>query len=111
MSDPSQVDLQRERAAKNESVFREVNEHVKDLAAGTFHLFVCECQDRNCAEPVPMTVQEYESVRANSNSFLVVPGHELPLVDEVTETAERYFVVRKVGAGARVAEQLDPRSR
>ena len=32
MSDVSQLDLRRERAAKNESVFREVNERVNELA-------------------------------------------------------------------------------
>lgn len=111
MSDSSQVDRRREHAAKNESVFREVNEHVEASAAGTFHLFVCECQDRNCSERVPMTLQEYEAVRADSNSFLIVPGHEVELVDEVTDRAERYFVVRKIGAGAVIAEHLDPRAR
>ena len=58
-----------------------------------------------------MTAQEYEEVRADSNSFLVLPGHEEPMVDEVTETNDRYFVVRKVGVGATVAKKLDPRKR
>ncbi len=57
-----------------------------------------------------MTAQEYEEVRADSNSFVVLPGHEEPLVDEVTEANERYYVVRKVGAGAAVAKRLDPRT-
>lgn len=112
MPDDSQLALRRERAAKNESVFRDVNEHINELSdTGTFHLFVCECENRDCAEPVPMTVQEYEGVRANSNSFLIVPGHERTQVDEVTETAARYYVVRKIGAGAEVAKHLDPRAR
>ena len=108
----SQLDLRRERAAKNESVFREINERINESAEpATFHLFVCECENRGCAETVVMTAQEYEDIRAHSNSFFVLPGHEEPLVDEVTETNERYLAVRKVGVGAAVAEHLDPRAR
>jgi hypothetical protein len=33
------------------------------------------------------------------------------MVDQVIERAESYFVVRKRGAGAEVAEELDPRTR
>ena len=58
-----------------------------------------------------LTAQEYEEVRANSNSFFVLLGHEDTLVDEVTETNDRYLVVRKVGVGAAVAKKLDPRKR
>ncbi len=105
------LDLRRERAAKNESVFREVNERVNELAEpASFHLFACECEDQSCAEAVVMTAQEYEEVRANSNSFFVLPGHEEPLVDELTQTNDRYFVVHKVGVGATVAKKLDPRN-
>ena len=112
MSDDSQLDLRRERAARNESAFRDLNERTNKLNDhGTFTLFVCECEDQSCAEPVPMTAQEYEGVRASSNSFFVLPGHETLLVDEVTEQVERYYVVRKRGAGAEVAADLDPRTR
>lgn len=110
MTDKSELDLRRERAAQNESAFRELNERTNN-PVGTFNVFVCECEDYGCAEPVPLTTQEYEEIRANSNSFFVIPGHEVPLVDEVIETTERYLVVRKRGAGAEVAEELDPRTR
>ena len=33
------------------------------------------------------------------------------MVDDVTETHERYFVVRKLGVGAAIAKKLDPRTR
>ena len=112
MSTDSRLDLRRERAARNESAFRQLNERTNDLDDhGTFNLFVCECEDQGCVEPVPLTTQEYEGIRASSNSFFVIPGHETPLVDEVIDTAERYLVVRKRGAAAEVAEELDPRTR
>lgn len=112
MTAKSDLDLRRERAAQNESAFRELNERTNNLEdRGTFNAFVCECEDPGCAEPVPLTTQEYEEIRADSNSFFVIPGHEALMVDEIIETAERYLVVRKRGAGAEVADELDPRTR
>ncbi len=110
-SNYSQLDLRRERAARNESAFRELNERTNLDEHGPFTVFVCECEDEACVEPVSLTTKEYEGIRANSNSFFVIPGHETAMVDQVIERAESYFVVRKRGAGAEVAEELDPRTR
>ena len=54
-----------ERAAKNEAVFREVNERLRGVndAFGTFTdrmELVCECGDASCAERITVSVQEYE---------------------------------------------------
>ena len=60
---------------------------------------------------MPLTIEEYEHVRSDSNQFLVLPGHESPDIDRVVESADRYIVVAKLGPGAHLAEQLDPRKR
>jgi hypothetical protein len=106
------LDLRRQRAARNENLFREVNERIEDLAASAAYTqFICECDDDTCDQRVSMTVQEYEHVRAEGNRFFVVPGHDGKDVDQVVESTDRYFVVRKIGVGAEVAERLDPRKR
>jgi hypothetical protein len=108
----SELDLRRERAARNENLFREVNERIEDLAStASFTQFICECYDETCDDRVSMTVQEYEHVRADGNRFFVVPGHNGKDVDEVVEATDRYIIVRKIGTGADVAERLDPRRR
>ncbi len=112
MSEISELDLQRERAAKNESLFREVNERIEDLATpASFSQFVCECLDDRCDKRVSMTIEEYEYIRSDGNRFFVLPGHTDPEVDEILESTDRYLVVRKRGVGEAVAEELDPRSR
>ena len=112
MGDASELDLRRERAARNENLFREVNERIEDLAStASFTQFICECYDETCDDRVSMTVQEYEHVRAEGNRFFVVPGHNGTDVDEVVEATDRYLIVRKIGTGAEVAERLDPRRR
>ena len=104
-------DVRRVRAAKNESLIRDVNEQVESLAdTNTFKLFVCECFDESCTEQVPLTVEEYEHIRGDPNRFVILPGHLDPEVEEVVETCDRFIVVAKLGAGRRIAEQMDPRA-
>jgi 3,4-dihydroxy-2-butanone 4-phosphate synthase len=106
------LDLRQQRAAQNENLFREVNERIEDLAtSAAFTQFVCECLDKTCDRRVSMTVEEYEHVRADGNQFFVLPGHNAEHIDEIIEANDRYLTVRKLGAGAEVAERLDPRSR
>ena len=51
MSDLAELDLQRERAAKNQSLFREVNERIEDLDhTSTFIEFICECANEECSD-------------------------------------------------------------
>jgi hypothetical protein len=114
MTDPqlSELDLRRQRAAKNQSLFREVNERIEDLSASaSFTTFICECMDETCDSSVVLTVEEYEHIRAHSNRFVVLRGHQVPEVEQVVETNERFLVVAKLGSGQRVAEGLDPRKR
>jgi hypothetical protein len=100
------------RAAKNQSLFREVNERIEDLSSSAFSsAFICECMNEACDENVSLTVEEYEHVRSDGNRFVVLRGHERPEVEDVVETTERYLVVAKLREGADVAEGFDPRRR
>jgi|1186.fasta_scaffold171876_2 hypothetical protein len=103
-------ELRLERAAKNQSLFRQVNEGIEQLgASGSSDAFVCECMDARCAERVSMTLEEYERIRADGNRFFVLVGHEVPDVEAVVETGDDYLVVSKLGTGGDVAHEFDPR--
>ena len=106
-----------ERKAANEAAFREVNEQMIDLQEqwATDHdqllTLVCECDRLDCAERLLVTPGTYEHVRADGACFLVLPGHEDLLVEEIVETGGGYLVVRKrVGEPRDVALETDPRS-
>jgi hypothetical protein len=107
------LETRRVRAAKNQSLFREVNEQLKGLGGrpGLFEstVFVCECLDLGCTDTIPIDVGEYERLRRYAARFLVVPGHEDPAVERVVVRAPRYNVVEKVGAAGKVAAAGDPR--
>ena len=107
-----------ERAARNESSYRALNERIE--AHNAVHVWVnppmpdwvCECASRECAKPVRLTHAEYEAVRAEATHFLVAPSdeHLTPAVERVVERHERYWVLEKIGAAVEVSEELDPRS-
>ena len=108
------MSLWEERAARNEALFREVNEQVESLSepqrSGTEEelLVICECSDDRCTERVSVPRAVYEEVRADPRRFLVVPGHDHDF-EHVVERTERYAIVEKEGRAGEVAEQTDPR--
>jgi|SRR5215210_4342849 len=103
------------RAARNQSLFREVNERIETLQMGwgePIHIeFVCECYDDACSLPLTMKRVEYAAVRQDSLSFVVLPEHVDAQVEEVVDRHEDYWVVRKIEAGMAMAQHTDPRRR
>jgi hypothetical protein len=104
-----------ERAARNESLFREVNERIEDAAtnfSSMFNEFICECADDSCFEYVSLTIEEYSSVRKSSPVYFIVkPGHaSLEFERVVGGEADRYDIVEKLEEAAEVAAELDPRT-
>jgi len=104
---------QAERAARNEAMFREVNEGIEDAAASlaTWHAdFLCECHDLSCTDMISLTLPEYAATRDRGDRFVVVPGHEEEAIELVVQANERFAVVEKIGEGADVARRLDARA-
>ena len=102
-----------ERLAKNENLFREVNERIAEAAKRTLVLpdaeFLCECGRQDCLERIVVPLDEYEAIRAHPDRFLLVLGHEQLEVERVIGRGD-YVVVEKVGEASEIAEELDPRS-
>ena len=77
-----------ERVARNETLFREVNERIKQVNVGLATIeatdFLCECGDESCTEPISLTMNEYEAVRAEPTHFAVVRGHVVPDIERVS---------------------------
>ena len=102
--------LWEQRAARNEALFREVNENIARLEErhGTTTaepVFLCECANADCAQQVAATPDVYARVREQPRQFLVIPGHEEPELERVVERHPDYLIVEKTGAAGEVAEQ------
>src|SRR5919199_3991240 len=95
-----------ERTARNESLFREVNDRIEELSEnveaqgiapdGGVVEFHCECGREGCTERVRMTIAEYQRVRADNDRFALAPGHETTEMEAVVGRSERYLVVDKL---------------
>ena len=109
------MEAREERLARNETLFRSVNENIEQSAVSgqiddhVFEFF-CECSNLDCTLLLPMTLSEYEEVRADPRQFLVAPGHELPEIEAVVASKSAYQVVLKVGEAAEFVAERDPRS-
>jgi hypothetical protein len=90
----------RERVEKNERLFRELNERIRDvseslLADGEPVEFICECAREACLDRLELTRDLFAEVRSDPTWFFVVPGHEREDVEVVVERREGYVIVAK----------------
>jgi hypothetical protein len=102
-----------ERLARNQALFREVNERLLELADGFQNgsmQFICECSQEDCTETMTLSHEQYESVRAHSTFFVIATGHEILEVEKVIDHNDGYTIVQKVTAMDYVVE-TDPRRR
>ena len=106
-------DAREERLAKNEVLFRSVNEAIEQQALRFGGIdeyeFICECASRTCLDRITLTLRQYEHIRADGTRFFVAPGHANVEVEKIVEQAARYHVVQKDGAAGIVADLADPR--
>lgn len=101
--------LWEQRAARNEALFREVNENIARLEEGyggatPQPAFICECARDTCTEHIPVDSETYQRVREHPRRFLVLPGHVDKTVESIVETRPGYLIVEKTGLAGDVAE-------
>lgn len=86
------------RQARNEALFRQVNERIAELADrgldADFHV-VCECVRTGCTAMVPIELGDYREVRAHPRRFVVAPDHVNPEIEDVVDQHATYQVVEK----------------
>ena len=104
-----------EAKAKNEELFRSVNEQIEAVSQAVppddaTMEFLCECANEDWHERLDVTRAEYESVRAVGTHFIVMDGHQDDDIEHITFSNDRFLVVEKEGVAATDAEESDPRS-
>ena len=104
------------RQARNEALFREVNERIAQLGASAqawspdgLVEFMCECGvEGGCGERIRISLDVYETVRAQDDRFVVRPGHETPELERAVDWTDEYVIVDKVAAAEPIVAD-DPR--
>jgi hypothetical protein len=104
---------ERERIARTEALFREVNERIAEGARrfeGDEARFVCECGNAKCTDRIEASLEDYERVRSDGATFLVCDGHDIEEVEDVVEQLDGAAVVEKTAPDVRrIVIELDPR--
>jgi uncharacterized protein (DUF1499 family) len=105
-------DLQKQRLARNENFFREVNERINEKAESHGldshrYEFFCECSDTTCLERVLLTLSEYEQIRSEPMRFVVKKNHVIGEIEQVVETVPGHEVIEKHGEAGRIAIELE----
>jgi hypothetical protein len=111
------VDASTDQRARNEILFREVNERVEEIndsldgnSEELAMTFVCECGNTDCNQQITMTRTQYEALRANPLHFAVLPGHEDTRIARVVEQHQGFLIAEKKGEAAEMAIDDDPRA-
>jgi hypothetical protein len=100
-----------ERQARNEALFREVNERIAQLGEGADGEIeiLCECGvEGGCGERLRLPFPIYEQVRSQDDRFVVTPGHETPDLEYAVDWTDDYVIVDKVAAAEWIVDD-DPR--
>jgi hypothetical protein len=109
------VDSRQNRIARNEALYREVNERIRAVQAQIGDEertdFLCECGREDCTQPIRLSLAEYEEIRSDPTHFAVARGHEVVDLEHVIRETDRFSVIEKFpGAPAQVALDRDPRA-
>jgi hypothetical protein len=96
-------------AARNQAMFRAVNEKMRELQEA-FEVLVgttavaCECAQVDCVQLLEVPTSAYEDVRRSPRTFVVRTEHVDPEVERVVTMQDGYAVVEAIGLGAQIAE-------
>lgn len=103
--------------ARNQTIFREMNEWTREnnearLGHGRLtDIYLCECSDGACTDPIDLTIEEYEAIRSSPTTFAIALNHENPEIDRVISEHDGYAEVEKFfGEARRIAAASDPRA-
>ena len=113
-------EARRDRMARNEALFRDLNDRVSAVVTdldpnsvaetGAPHEYLCECSNSDCIAQVSLTAEEFQRVRSSPIQFAVLPGHETNEIETVVERADRYLIVQKDAGERAIAVATDPRA-
>jgi hypothetical protein len=102
------------RVARNESLFREVNERILELEesfgdpghGGRLIAIVCECATTGCTTKVEVSPEEYLQAREKPTRFIVALGHVDLEFERVVIETERFLLIEKLAEAGETAAKL-----
>jgi hypothetical protein len=95
--------------SKNRTLFREVNERIRDVnarfgASEGMYLALCECERAGCTAHVEVSAAVHAEICADPGRFIVAPGHEVA-TETVLAEASTYSIVAPLPSPESVPER------
>jgi hypothetical protein len=104
-----------DRAARNEEIFREVNDRIEAGAdqhgVGSPLPFHCECGRASCFDKIEIPPREYERIARERYRFVLIPGHEDAAIERVVESHDDFVVGEKIGEAREQIDRDHPQQR
>ena len=99
------------RAARNQALFRAVNEKLRSVETASVYandtfVVACECADLGCVQTLEIAPDRYFEVRTNPRHFVVLSGHVYAEVERIVSELDGYVVVEKLAAAGETAEEM-----
>ena len=105
-SNLTELDYSKARRVKNEELFYQLNNRVKETAKelilqSNTHKedillkFACECSDVNCIQKIELDVVAFEQIHSVDNQYIVISGHEQLDIEDVIKKLPEYSIVKK----------------
>jgi hypothetical protein len=99
------------RAARNQAMFRAVNEKMRELNEALANLtdeysIACECADSECFQMLTVRRADYCAVRSSPRQFVIMREHVVPEIERVVWEMNGYVVVEKLETAGEVATAL-----
>jgi len=110
LGDPSGVQMDPRRVARNQATLRRLNEGMKAERADGVIAFRCECGQLGCNRLIPLRRAQYEAVRLNARRFVIAPDHVVAELEHEVERHAEHAVVETYPHTSDFAERTDPRS-
>jgi hypothetical protein len=106
--------MREERIIRNEALYRELNERVREIEADMelrglveaepYSEYFCECGLEDCMEKIRLTPEEYADARSGPKRFVILPDHLIADVERVVFRADgRFAIVEKLGGERELA--------
>lgn len=92
------------RVLENQCRFSEDNDRLEsyvdsivppDIDEVTLYLY-CECADKRCKEKIAISHKGRKSIKNDNLTFVVIPGHYFPELEDVLQKCPEYWVIHKI---------------
>jgi predicted DNA-binding ribbon-helix-helix protein len=83
-----------ERVERTKVLYAQLNRKIAALLDDGSRVFLCECGNPLCNEPIELDGDELPVLHSKDGFFAIMPGHQIPDLETVIRETPRYALVR-----------------